>query len=67
VNVYGGATHNGEKIIDIFVRNVTASLDSYQILTGYTRFNLGAARAVAIDLQEVVGSMSSEEGGAAPG
>jgi len=62
VNVYGGATHNGERIVDIFVRNITSALDSYQILSGYTRFNIGAARAVAIDLQEVVGSMASEEG-----
>ncbi|MES2977559.1 MAG: hypothetical protein V4731_03980 [Pseudomonadota bacterium] len=61
-NVYGGALHNGERIIDIFTRNVVASLDSYVLLSSYTRFNIGAARAVAIDLQDVVGSMSSEEG-----
>lgn len=62
VNVYGNATVNGERIIDIFVRNVSAALSSYEILTGYTKFNLGAARAVAIDLQEVVGTTTSEEG-----
>ena len=62
VNLYGTASFNGERIIDIFVRNVNASLNSYEILTGHTRFNLGAARAVAIDLQEVVGTMTSEEG-----
>jgi intracellular multiplication protein IcmB len=61
-NVYGNAMNNGEKIIEIFTRNITASLDSYSILSGYTRFNLGVARAVAIDLQDVVGSMTSEEG-----
>jgi len=62
VNLYGSASFNGERIIDIFVRNINASLNSYEILTGHTRFNLGAAKAVAIDLQEVVGTMSSEEG-----
>lgn len=61
-NLYGTAQHNGEFIIDIFVRNITAALSSYEILTGFTRFNLGAARAVAIDLQEVVGTTASEEG-----
>lgn len=62
VNLYGNASFNGERIIDVFVRNINASLTSYEILTGHTRFNLGAAKAVAIDLQEVVGTMSSEEG-----
>lgn len=61
-NVYGSATVGNERIIDVFTRNVVASLDSYAILSGYTKFNLGAARAVSIDLQEVVGSMSNEEG-----
>lgn len=61
-NVYGTATINGERIIDVFMRNIVASLDSYAILSGHTKFNLGAARAVSIDLQEVVGSMNSEEG-----
>jgi len=62
VNLYGTASFNGERIIEVFVRNINASLNSYEILTGHTRFNLGAAKAVAIDLQEVVGTMSSEEG-----
>lgn len=61
-NVYGTANVNGERVIDVFTRNVVAALDSYAILSGYTKFNIGAARAVAIDLQEVVGDMSSEEG-----
>jgi intracellular multiplication protein IcmB len=61
-NVYGKAMVNSERIIDVFVRNVVASLDSFAILNGYTRFNIGAARAVSIDLLEVVGSMGTEEG-----
>ncbi len=61
-NLYGNAMHNGERIIDIFKRNINAALNSYEILTGTTRINLGAARAVAIDLQEVVGTTTSEEG-----
>lgn len=61
-NVYGNAAHNGERIIDIFTRNIVASLDTYKLLSNFTKFNLGAARAVSIDLQEVVGSMTSEEG-----
>ena len=61
-NIYDRAQINGERIIDVFTRNLVASLDSFQILAGYTKFNLGAARAVSIDLQEVVGSMNNEEG-----
>jgi intracellular multiplication protein IcmB len=61
-NVYGEAKFNDELIIKVFTRNIVASLDSYAILSGYTKFNLGAARAVSIDLQEVVGSMNTEEG-----
>ena len=62
-NIYGGAkSDRDELMIAVFTRNVVASLDSYAILSGYTKFNLGAARAVSIDLQEVVGSMGSEEG-----
>lgn len=61
-NIYGNARVNGERIIEIFTRNVSAALDTYRLLSSYTRFNLGAARAVAIDLQEVVGSVTSEEG-----
>ena len=61
-NVYGTATVGGERIIDVFTRNVTAALDSYAIIAGYTKFNIGAARAVSIDLQEVVGDMNSDEG-----
>lgn len=61
-NVYGSAMFNGERIIDVFTRNVVSSLDTYKLLSSYTTFNLGAARAVSIDLQEVVGSMTSEEG-----
>lgn len=61
-NVYSSANVGGERVIDVFTRNVVASLDSYAILAGYTKFNLGAARAVSIDLQEVVGSMNNDEG-----
>ncbi len=60
-NLYGSAMHGGERIIDVFTRHINAGLQSYQLLSGYTRLNLGAARAVSIDLQEVIGS-SNEEG-----
>jgi intracellular multiplication protein IcmB len=59
-NLYGEAMHNGERIIDIFSRHINAGIESYRLLCGYTRLNLGAARAVSIDLQEVVGTTSEE-------
>lgn len=63
-NLYGGvpAANAREDIITVFTRNISASLDSYAILSGYTQLNIGAARAVAIDLQEVVSSATTEEG-----
>lgn len=61
-NVYGDAWVGKTRLIDLFTRNVVAALDSYAIISGYTKFNIGAARAVSIDLQEVVGDMNSDEG-----
>jgi intracellular multiplication protein IcmB len=66
VDQYGGAeparTPNGEPLINVFMRNVTAAQSDYALISGYTRFDAGSARAIAIDLEEVVGSISSEEG-----
>lgn len=62
MNQYGDAKVNGELVIQVLTRNVVAALDSYAIISGYTRFNIGAARALSIDLQEVVGDTTSEEG-----
>jgi intracellular multiplication protein IcmB len=63
---YGGTeparTPNGEPMINVFMRNVTAAQEDYALISGYTRFDVGSARAMAIDLEEVVGSLSSEEG-----
>ena len=63
---YGGAeparTPNGEPMINVFMRNVTAAQSDYALISGYTRYDVGSARAMAIDLEEVVGSLSSEEG-----
>jgi intracellular multiplication protein IcmB len=63
---YGGSeparTPNGEPMINVFMRNVTAAQSDYALISGYTRFDVGSARAMAIDLEEVVGSLSSEEG-----
>ncbi len=66
VDQYGGAeparTPNGEPMINVFMRNVTAAQSDYALISGFTRFDAGSARAMAIDLEEVVGSLSSDEG-----
>lgn len=63
---YGGGeparTPNGEPMINVFMRNVTAAQRDYALISGYTRFDVGSARAMAIDLEEVVGALTSEEG-----
>ncbi|TAL65698.1 MAG: hypothetical protein EPN79_10990 [Burkholderiaceae bacterium] len=57
------AANGTEKIIDVFLRNLSAaSTGVYQLLSGYTQANFSSARAISIDLEEVVGSMTSEEG-----
>lgn len=53
---------NGERMIDTFIRSITAAQDEYQLISGFTRFDVGSARAMSIDLEEVVGTMTSEEG-----
>ena len=63
--MYGNAlAANGvEKLIDVFLRNLSAaSTGTYTLLSSYTQANLGSARAISIDLEEVVGSTTSEEG-----
>lgn len=63
--MYGEAlAANGvETMIKVFQRNLSAaSTGTYTLLSSYTQANLGSARAISIDLEEVVGSTTSEEG-----
>jgi intracellular multiplication protein IcmB len=55
-------TPNGEGLIDVFIRSVTSAQSEYELISGFTKFDIGPARAMSIDLEEVVGSMNSEEG-----
>jgi intracellular multiplication protein IcmB len=57
------AANGAETIIKVFQRNLSAaSTGTYTLLSSYTQANLGSARAISIDLEEVVGSTTSEEG-----
>lgn len=60
--LYGRAMVGSERLIDKFIRNISVAVGSYAIMSSYTRFSMGSVRAVSIDLQEVVGDMTSEEG-----
>jgi len=59
VDQYGGnepaRTPNSEPVIAVFIRNITSAQTDYALISGYTRFDTGSARAMAIDLEEVVG------------
>lgn len=61
---YGNAKAvRGELMLDVFQRNLSdAMTGAYKLISGYTKANVGAARAISIDLEEVVGSTSSEDG-----
>lgn len=61
-NLFATATtESGEEIISAFIRGVTTGIQEYQLISGVTQFDVGNARAISIDLEEVVAS-SSEEG-----
>ena len=61
-NLFATATtESGESIISAFIRGVTTGIQEYQLISGITQFDVGNARAISIDLEEVVAS-SSEEG-----
>lgn len=53
---------NGEKMIDVFTRNIQSALTEYELIAGFTQFEVGSARAISIDLEEVVTGTDSEEG-----
>lgn len=55
-------TPTGENISDVFMRNITTALSEYAMLTGVTKFDVGSARFLSVDLEEVLASSSSEEG-----
>lgn len=60
---YGEApTPTGEKMIDVFTRNIQSALTEYELIAGFTKFEVGNARAISIDLEEVVTGTDSEEG-----
>ncbi len=54
-------TESGEAIIPAFIRAVTTGIQEYQLISNVTQFDVGNARAISIDLEEVV-SAASEEG-----
>lgn len=50
---FRGKAPNGEPIVDYFVKAVTHAVREYPILARPTRFDLGMARVVSLDLAEV--------------
>jgi intracellular multiplication protein IcmB len=56
-DLYGKvATPTGESLINAFVRMMSGAVREYPILSKVTRFDLGEARVVSIDLDEVAKS-----------
>lgn len=53
-DLYGEITvPTGERLIDAFARMISAAIREYPILARVTRFDLGDARVVSLDLDEV--------------
>jgi intracellular multiplication protein IcmB len=62
-NNFGSApTPTGELMMDVFTRAITTAVREYALLSTTTKFDLGDARIVAIDLEEIVSSTGSDEG-----
>ena len=61
-DLYGKTpTPTGEMITDVFVRSITTAAREYALLSTNTRFDIGDARVISIDLEEVLASATSEE------
>lgn len=54
------STDSGEAIIPAFIRAITTGIQEYQLISSVTRFDIGNARCLSIDLEEVVASQSEE-------
>ncbi|AOG02909.1 hypothetical protein [Bosea sp. RAC05] len=52
-DIFEGAKDDGERIISILERTVISAAKEYPILSRPTRFDIGDARVVALDLDEV--------------
>ncbi|MFC4236067.1 ATP-binding protein [Thalassospira xianhensis] len=56
-DIFGSAlTESGEPLLKVFNRTISSALREYPILSGPTRFEIGAARIVALDLDEAAPS-----------
>ena len=56
-DLYGKITiTTGESIIDAFLRMISSATREYPILTTQTRFDIGDAKVVSLDLDEVAKS-----------
>lgn len=63
LDAYGSApSETGEPLLSVFDRGIQTALSEYEMISDVTRFDVGDARAVSIDLEEVVTSTDSEEG-----
>lgn len=61
-DLYGNTpTPTGEKITEVFTRSITTASREYALLSTHTRFDIGDARVISIDLEEVLASATSEE------
>lgn len=54
-------TPTNEIITEVFARSITTASREYALLSTHTRFDIGDARVISIDLEEVLASASSEE------
>lgn len=63
LDAYGDApSASRESILDVFTRNIQTAQSEYELISGVTRFEVGNARVMSIDLEEFVTGSDSEEG-----
>lgn len=60
-NLFATATtDSGESIVAAFTRAITTGIQEYQLISNVTQFDVGNAKCLSIDLEEVVASQSEE-------
>ena len=57
---FTNALDDNVNVIEDFKMRITGAISNYRIFDGYTRFDVGSARVMAIDLQDVVTTGSAE-------
>lgn len=61
MNLYRTKMIGNEAIHEVFTREITTAIDQYRLIAAPTQFDVGMARVIVVDLEEVVAGSQTEE------